>query len=201
MTNFELSLDREIDFMNKYGLTADELFLMRLIFLAQEDRDDYLKKFFGENALGLPITDLLKSLQEKGVINRSYQIPKKGTVFKPKDVEFNKQVLKGFLQHSEDLGMELFENYPNSTVINGKTFSLRNIAKFYKSFDEFCFAYGKEIKFDPKKHSEILELLEWGKENNLINSGISDFIISRRWIDLEEMRNGGMGTFNTNELI
>ena len=201
MKNFELSLEREIDFMNKYGLTADELFLMRLIFLAQEDRDLYLNKYFRENSLGYSITDLLKSLQTKEIINKSYKIPEKGTVFNPKDVEFNKQVLKGFLQHSEDLGMELFESYPVSTVINGKTFSLRNIAKFYKSFDDFCFAYGKEIKFDPERHKYIMDLLEWAKENNLIHSGLGDFIISRKWLDLEEMKDGEMGTFNTNELI
>lgn len=201
MHNFELSLDRELDFMIKYGLTADELCLVKLIFLAQEGHDEYIIRFFRDCSLGKPILDLLTSLQQKGVINKSYTIPQQGTVFEPKDVEFNKQVTKGFLQHSEDMGMELFQAYPPMTVINGKTFSLRNIAKFYKSFDDFCFDYGKSIKFDPNKHQEILDILEWAKENNLVNSGIGDFIISRKWIDYEEMKDGGMGTFNTNELI
>ena len=187
--------------MIKYGLTADELYLIRLIFLAQDGHEEYLNKFFKECSLGSPILALLTSLQQKGVINKSYTIPPQGTVFEPKDVEFNKQIIKGFLQHSEDMGMELFQAYPAMTVINGKTFSLRNIAKFYKSFDDFTFAYGKEIKFDPIKHQEILDILEWAKENNLVHSGLGDFIISRRWLDYQEMRDGGMGTFNTNELI
>lgn len=201
MHKFELSLERELDFMIKYGLTADELYLIRLIFLAQDGHEEYLNKFFKECSLGSPILALLTSLQQKGVINKSYTIPPQGTVFEPKDVEFNKQIIKGFLQHSEDMGMELFQAYPAMTVINGKTFSLRNIAKFYKSFDDFTFAYGKEIKFDPIKHQEILDILEWAKENNLVHSGLGDFIISRRWLDYQEMRDGGMGTFNTNELI
>ena len=188
MHKFELSLERELDFMIKYGLTADEFYLMRLIFLAQDGHEEYMSRFFRECSLGMPIVDLLTSLQEKGVINKSYTIPAKGTIFEPKDVEFNKQVIKGFLQHSEDMGMELFQAYPAMTVINGKTFSLRNIAKFYKTFDDFTFAYGKEIKFDSQK-------------NNLINSGLGDFIISRKWLDYQEMRDGGMGTFNTNELV
>lgn len=201
MHKFELSLDRELDFMIKYGLTADELYLTRLIFLAQDGHEEYINRFFKECSLGLPILDLLKSLQEKGIINKSYTIPTKGTVFEPKDVDFNKQVLKGFLQHSEDMGMELFQAYPAMTVINGKTFSLRNIAKFYKTFDEFTFAYGKEIKFDPQKHQEILEILEWAKENNLVHSGLCDFIISRKWLDYQEMKDGGTTLFDSTESI
>ena len=201
MHKFELSLERELDFMIKYGLTADELYLMRLIFLAQDGHEEYITRFFRECSLGMPILDLLTSLQQKGVINKSYTIPSKGTVFEPKDVDFNKQVLKGFLQHSEDMGMELFQAYPTMTVINGKTFSLRNIAKFYKTFDEFTFDYGKSIKFDPKKHQEILDILEWAKENNLIHSGIGDFIISRKWLDYQEMKDGGTTLFDPTESI
>lgn len=187
--------------MIKYGLTAEEFYFMRLIFLAQDGHKEYLSKFFKEGSLGLPILDLLTSLQQKGVINKSYTIPAKGEVFEPIDVEFNKQVLKGFLQHSEDLGMELFNSYPAMTVINGKTFSLRNIAKFYKTFDEFCFAYGKEIKFDPVKHQQVLDILEWAKENNLVHSGIGDFIISRKWLDYQDLKDGGSTLFDTMESV
>lgn len=201
MHKFELSLERELDFMIKYGLTAEEFYFMRLIFLAQDGHKEYLSKFFKEGSLGLPILDLLTSLQQKGVINKSYTIPAKGEVFEPIDVEFNKQVLKGFLQHSEDLGMELFNSYPAMTVINGKTFSLRNIAKFYKTFDEFCFAYGKEIKFDPVKHQQVLDILEWAKENNLVHSGIGDFIISRKWLDYQDLKDGGSTLFDTMESV
>jgi len=201
MHKFELSLERELDFMIKYGLTAEEFYFMRLIFLAQDGHKEYLSKFFKEGSLGLPILDLLTSLQQKGVINKSYTIPAKGEVFEPIDVEFNKQVLKGFLQHSEDLGMELFNSYPAMTVINGKTFSLRNIAKFYKTFDEFCFAYGKEIKFDPVKHQQVLDILEWAKENNLVHSGIGDFIISRKWLDYQDLKDGGSALFDTMESV
>ena len=201
MYKFELSLERELDFMIKYGLTAEEFYFMRLIFLAQDGHKEYLSKFFKEGSLGLPILDLLTSLQQKGVINKSYTIPAKGEVFEPIDVEFNKQVLKGFLQHSEDLGMELFNSYPAMTVINGKTFSLRNIAKFYKTFDEFCFAYGKEIKFDPVKHQQVLDILEWAKENNLVHSGIGDFIISRKWLDYQDLKDGGSTLFDTMESV
>lgn len=187
--------------MNKYQLTADELFLIKLIFYAQNEHEEYLNDFFSQNSLGYPIINLLKSIQEKGIINKSYKIPEKGTIFNPKDVEFNKLVLKSLLTHSQLLGQELFDNYPMFVTINGKQFSLRNIAKKYKTFDEFCWEYGKAIKFDIEEHNKILNLIEWGKENNTIHSGICDFIISKQWETLQTLKDEDFGTFNTNELI
>lgn len=201
MRQVEFSIDREIDFMNKYNLTADEFFLIRLIFLAQDDHEEYLSKFFTHNQLGYQVIDLLKSLQEKGIINKSYEVPEKGTIFDPQEVEFNKRVIDQFYQHSQDLGAELFEAYPAFTTINGKLFSLRNIAKGFKSFDDFCFYYGKSIHFNRQEHQKILELLEFGKDNNCINSGIVDFVVSKQWTVLEMMKDEDFGTFNTNELI
>lgn len=187
--------------MIKYQLTADELFTIRLIFYAQEGQEQYLNTFFSECALEKPLRDILISLQNKGIINKSYNVPESGEVFKSQDVDFNKTVLSQFLQHSQDLGMELFEAYPPFTIINGKTFSLRNIAKSFKDLDDMAWQYGRMIKFDQKKHEEIMELLEFGKENNLIHSGISDFILSQGWLALQVYKDEDMGIMNTNELL
>jgi hypothetical protein len=84
--------------------------------------------------------------------------------------------------------MELFEAYPVCTNINGRTFSLRNITKNFKDLDDMCWQYGRMIKFDQRKHEEILELLEYAKENDLIHSGICDFILSQGWLALELYR-------------
>ena len=37
MKNLELSIEKEIEFMIKYQLTSDELFLMKLIWYAQDN--------------------------------------------------------------------------------------------------------------------------------------------------------------------
>ena len=201
MKTFELSIDREIQFMIKYQLTPDEFFLMKLIFFAQEGQEQYISQFANECGFGKPIREILTSLQNKGVINKSYVIPQAGEVFNPQDVDFNKNVLNQFFQHSQDLGMELFEAYPPFTIINGKTFSLRNISKNFKDLDDMCWQYGKMIRFNQQKHEEIMELLEFGKENNLIHSGISDFILSQGWMALQVYKDEDMGVMNTNELL
>lgn len=201
MRNLELSIEREIEFMIKYQLTADELFVIRLIFYAQDGKDTYIHEFFSQCKLTLDLYEILTNLQNKGVINNNYKIPGKGTKFNPLDVDLNKNVVKQYMIHSNNLGMDLFMNYPTSTVINGRTFSLRNITKNYKSLDEMCFSYGKSINFSPEKHQEVMELLEYGKENGLINSGVCDFIESRNWLILKNMRDNGEETFKTSTLI
>lgn len=189
MAKNEMSIDREIQFMIKYQLTADELFLMRLIFFAQEGKEQYLSSFFSGCALGDSVQNLLVSLQNKGVINKSYVIPQAGEVFNPQDVDFNKEVLDQYLQHSTDMGMELLEAYPAYTNISGRTFSLRNISKNFRNLDDMCWHYGCAIKFDRKKHEEILDLLEYGKAENLIHSGLADFIISHGWLAIDAYKN------------
>lgn len=201
MTQVEFSIEREIQFMNKYRLTPDEFFLMKVIFLAQEDHDEYLSMYFTQNQLTNDIRDVLLSLQKKGVINNTFKVPPKGMEFNPQDVEFNKKVVDQIYQHSQDFGIELFNAYPAYTSINGRMFSLRNITKNFKSFDDFAYTYGKSIKFNEQEHKRILELLEWAKENNHVTSGICDFVISQQWRTYELLRDGDFGTFNTNELI
>ena len=197
MINLELSIEREIDFLIQYNLTPDELFLIKLIFYAQNDHPEFLSEYFSENELTKSLRETLISLQEKGIINKTYIIPEKGEPLNPRDVDFNKRIVSSFLKHSQTLGMELFDAYPVFTVINGRTFSLRNITKLYKSLDEMCFEYGKAIKFNPDLHKEVLELLEWAKENNHISNGICDFIASHQWDTLKIMKEGGTTVFDT----
>ena len=189
MKKNEMSIDREIMFMTKYQLTADELFVLRLIFYAQEGHDEYLSSFFSECQLGHSLKSILQSLQAKGIINKSYVVPEDGSVFNAADVDLDESAVSQFLQHSTDIGMELFEAYPAWTTINGRTFSLRNISKNFRDLDDMCWHYGKAIQFDRQKHEEILDLLEYGKAENLIHSGLTDFIISHGWLAIDAYKN------------
>ena len=201
MKYIELSFDREIELMTKYQIFPEELLFIKLVFLAQEGHPEYLSKYFSQMPLKGAPRDTMLSLQEKGIINKSYKIPEKGKTFNPLDIDFNKNFMKSYLQHSYDIGMELFMNYPPYMIINGKQFSLRNIAKSFKNLDDFAFAYGKAIKFDVEKHKEIIELVEWAKEVNILNFGIIEFITSLKWLELKELKENGLTTFNTSELL
>lgn len=189
--------------MIKYQLFPEELLILKLIFLAQEDHPEYLSKYFSQMPLKGAPRDTLLALQEKGIINKSYKIPEKGATFNPRDVDFNKVVLKSYQQHSGDMGMELFMNYPSFVNIGGRQCSLKNISKLFKSMDDFCFSYGKAIKFNPEMHTRVMAALEFGKNNELIHYGISEFLISLKWLEIEELKESGktLNGYNNSELL
>lgn len=200
MTNENWSLDNELNLMIKYELTDQELIIIKLIFLAQENRKEYLIKYFSNKDKSI-LREILISLQNKGIILKSYKIPNKGESFIPEDVEFNKNFIRAWLQHSNDLGMELFSKYPSFTIINGRSYSIKNITKVFKSLEDFCFAYGKAIKFNQEKHEEVLELLEYAKSTNYIHFNICEFVISQKWEEIKQLKDGGENLFNTSELL
>ena len=57
---------------------------------------------------------------------------------------------------------------------------------------------------NPEKHQEILELVKWAKENNIINFSISKFVRNHKWEELEALRNGDNGSnvnYNSMKLL
>jgi len=189
--------------MIAYNLTADELLLIYLTFLAQEEEGhpEFFAKWFsngGQNRL----KDLFESLKNKGIIHKDYN-PK---TYNPDDIEFNKNFLKGWLKGSGELGMELFSEYPAFLNINGKMAPLKNISKKFVSLDDFFFHYGTTIKHNPDTHKKIMNILKWAKEHNQINFGLLEFVASQKWIDLEQLKEHPQegqveSTFNVYESI
>lgn len=189
--------------MIAYNLTADELLLVYLTFLAQEEEGhpEFFAKWFSNGGQSR-LKSLFESLKEKGIIHKDYN-PKS---YNPDDIEFNKNFLKGWLKGSGEMGMELFQAYPAYLTANGKTYPLRNIAKKFNSIDDFAFHYGSQIKHNPEKHKQIMELLDWAKTNNKINSGILEFVCSNGWDSLQYLKDHPQegqveSTFNVYESI
>ena len=86
--------------MAQYNLTADELLLVYLFFLAQREENDGLGhgELFAHwytNGGAERLHDLFESLKNKNIINKDCK--PNG----PSDVEFNKTFIKGFMKHSD----------------------------------------------------------------------------------------------------
>ena len=186
--------------MTRYGLNAEELFIIELLLLANSElrHSEYLCKYL--EASKCDLRSILVSLQNKNIILKSYKVPDKGATFDPETVPFSKNFLTGHMKCSNELGYEFWRTYPSICVINGVEAPLKNFAKKFNSEDEFFFAYGKSIGWNIDKHREILELVKWAKENNcrLINMNIADFVVSKMWESVAEMKDGdGTITFDT----
>ena len=95
--------------MEQYRLTAEELLMIELLFIAQpeEGHGEFLTKY-----LGLPITKtglrtILLSLQTKGIITKKYKVPEAGQKFDPETVIFNENFMRNYRKYSAQLRQKL----------------------------------------------------------------------------------------------
>ena len=115
-----INLEEELSILEKYRLTPTELFSIQTILLAQDNESDFLIRF--NNVLTLidiKFRNILISLQNKGIILKSYSIPDEGSSLNLEEIPFNKGFIKNFYKSSFELGKELFDTYPMFGEIGG----------------------------------------------------------------------------------
>ena len=187
-------INSKIVFMNRYNLTAEELFVVELLLIAiQEDQPQYLVDYY---SLPFPKTELrvmLENLQNKQIILKSYKIPAAGTKLDVSTIPLNANFLHNYRKASGELGQELFSTYPNYALIQGVETPLRNYGKKFNTEADFYFQYGRSIGWNTTKHQEVLDLINWSKENGGfgLNMNIGDFVISKMWESIKEYKESG----------
>ena len=187
-----LELEQQLDFCEKHGISPNELFLFEIILITQEDDDPNLvRKYFSAKSRG-NIRNMLLTLQDKGLITKSFKIPAEGSSISVFDIPLNKNIVKDFYKCSFDLGQELFNVYPLSTVVNGVEYKLRRISKKFDSLEDAFRSYGKAIGWNPEKHSTIIELIKQGISNGYQFTNLGDFIVDRDWVNMEAMSSDGI---------
>ena len=203
MQKFDYSIDNEMLLMEKYGLTPTELFVVKVLYLYKENYPEaYIIRYLNIPDNKKTFRDTLVSLQNKGVILKSYKIPNAGDEFQPDEVEFNKNFDKTFCRSAFDMGKDLFDHYPMFGTINGNTVSLRGVSKKFDSLEDFFRFYGKEIKWDPDLHQEILDLIDWEQNNNVgyICFSLATFVIEHKWEELKALKEGKIANINFNAI-
>ena len=202
LKNLTLTLEEEISILDKYNLAPDELLVVKVLLLFQDDNQEELlhRLLTTFKHINIQLREVLIRLQEKGVILKSYNIPKQGEIFDPLIIPVNKNFIKNLYKCSFELGKELFETYPQFGSINGNIIPLRGVSRHFDSLEQAYFKYGKSIGFNPDKHAEIIELTKWGKDNNIINCSLSSYIINNGWLDLQAIKDGKSVNFNTDAI-
>lgn len=182
--------------MEKYEISPTELFTVKIILLAKEENyQDLLLKYV--TCLKGRFRSILESLQSKGLILKTYNIPKPGSSFIPEDVEFNKNFIKQFFKASYKMGEELFETYPQFITINGVSYNARRVSKKFDSLEDAFAKYGKNIHYNPELHQQIIDDVKWGIENGYNFTTLDDFIVDRSYTALNAYRNGNGINVNT----
>lgn len=188
-----MKLDTILNIMTKYQLTADEVLLIYLTFIAQtengnpEEHRIYFKKWY-DGGGNKRLKSLFNSLKDKGIIKKNYN----PNCYDHDEIEFNQNFIKQYFKLTGELGQELMDAYPTTLYLNGKIVSLKNISKKFRDLQEFYFWYASTIGHSISKHREVLEILEWAKMNDLIHIPIIEFVASCKWNEFEEMKIKGI---------
>ena len=193
MKHLTLTLEEEVCLLDKYGLTPNELLVVRILLILQDDGEEQLfqKLMVTLKHINLPLREVLEQLQKKEIILKSYKIPKSGEKFDPYAIPINKNFIKALYKSSFEMGKEQFDSYPQFGNINGNLIPLRGISKKFDSLEQAYFKYGKSIGFNPEKHKTIIELVDWARENNILNCSLASFIVNEGWHDLNALKNNG----------
>ena len=194
MKHVNTQIDEEFVIFEKYSVSPNELFFLKMLLLVkEEDIQDTIYRYFNlpEKTRG-SIVEMLNSLKDKGIILSTYKIPQKGEKFNPLDVPLSQNFQKHFFKASYDLGKELFEHYPISSVVNGVEYKLRRVSKKFDSLEDAFRAYGKYIRWSQKMHDRVIELVEWGKNNNYVFTTLDNFIIDNDWVNIEAIADDGL---------
>lgn len=203
MKHLTTQIDEEFVIFEKYSVTPNELFFLKMLLLSkEEDIQETIHRYFKlpEEARG-SIVEMLESLKKKGVILSTYKIPKKGENFSPLDVPLSKNFQNHFFKASYDLGNDLFEHYPLSSIVNGVEFKLRRISKKFNSLEDAYRVYGKNIRWNQETHNHIIELIEWGKANGYQFTTLDCFIADHDWLNLEAMQDDSILTNSPLKLL
>lgn len=194
MKHIDTKLDDEFVLFEKYSVSPNELFFLKMLFLAQEeDEREPIYRYFQlpEQSRG-SIIDILISLKEKKIILSTYKIPNKGDKFDPLDVPLSKNFQNAFGKASYDLGKDLYDHYPKSTVVNNIEYKLRRVSKKFDSLEDAFRAYGKYIRWSKATHKHVIELVEWGKDHNYQFTTLGDFIVDNDWLNIESLTEDGI---------
>ena len=82
------------------------------------------------------------------------------------------------------------------TIINGCITTLRGVSKHFNSLEDCYFRYGKNIGWNLERHNQIMDLVRWAKDKDLIKQSLSSFVINNAWLDLDAIRNGDTCNYN-----
>lgn len=191
-------LDNQFSIMKEYNINAEEMMFVYLLFLLKDEDGDksYIFTYFNEIKKSSLPRETINSLVEKHILKK-IEVPEAGQKFDIEKLEFELKFLNRYFVLTIQAGRELYDSYPMHLEYGTKLIPARNITKAgFLSLEAFCLAYSKAIRHSRKKHEEVLESLSFAKTNNLINCGICEYLITRRWEDhIELMKKHKNGEF------
>ena len=95
------------------------------------------------------------------------------------------------------MGEELFNTYPQSTIVNGQIYNLKRVSHKFDSLEDAFAKYAKYIHNNPEIHQEVIELIKWGIDNGYNFTTLDSFIVDNSWMAIKAMKEGNGINVNT----
>jgi hypothetical protein len=96
----------------------------------------------------------------------------------------SKEILNKLFESPDFFKDSLLSVYPKFGTIKGKFYPL-----ITGDLDKLFEDYAKKIGYSIDTHKEVLEIVQWAKDKELLNIGIEKFILSYYWESLKELMN------------
>ena len=90
---------------------------------------------------------------------------------------------------------QIVDSYPRFFHMEGKRFNAVTV-----SAEEIAEVYIRAIDNKQEMHEEVLRVLEWAKENEMIKMGVEKFIKTKHWLSLKLLNNESKRNVNDAKL-
>src|SRR6185312_12624375 len=178
--------------MKKYDLHSIEgLLLAHCAFIANEQHPEYLefiKIILDQLGKGKFSKDGVQEMIDKGIIDGRF-------IKTPDDLNFANIYLTDEFQEayyvdSNTAGEELWDAYPNTTIIDGRSVILKKgekIGDTYWDKDALILMYSKKIGSNKELHQSIVSKVRKAKELGVLNFTLRSFIFDEMWGSLDDL--------------
>lgn len=170
-----LNVDELVPFLIEKGLTIEEFLILHMKHLSKKALTRaYKDKFFKKRK------KMLTNEQRERLIKLGY-IKKDDTV--PDGSHFITEKFEELYGDSFTMAQEIWNIYPGYTSIDGKKIPLMNT-----SITSFREQYHTAIEGLLHEHQEVLLDTKYGVENDMICVKITNYILSKGWLQIRPFR-------------
>lgn len=168
-----VDLKEYVSFLCKHNMSGDQFLFCCLVY---EGRHDLIYKMINEK--GAFDRDELRDLEDrKYVINKNV-----GTDTYTDMYEITKKFKDGIYEEELIMWNEFLATYPQWLFIEGKRLPAQSA-----NLDELKIIYFNKIGKSVKRHKEIIDLLIYASDHDLINMGIDKWIKGEQWRGIQQI--------------
>ena len=162
-----------VGFLCKHNMSADQFLFCCLVY---EGKYDLVYKMVNER--GPFDREELRDLEDRGyVINKNVKLETYPDMY-----EVTKKFKDGIYEEQVTMWEEFLKTYPQWIFIEGKRLPAQS-----GNLDELRTIYFAKIGKSTKKHKEIIDLLIYASDHDLINMGIDKWIRGEQWRGIQQI--------------